>query len=328
MNKLLVISGPTATGKTDLAVELAKKYNGELVSGDSCQIYKGMDIGTGKDQPEETPIHLIDIVTPDQKFSVADFQKIGLETIKEIQSRGKLPILVGCSGFYIDSLINPNYTTFSVKPHKFWRFISCLCSVRTLQKIYQFLDPQNFSKLNHSDVNNHYRLTRKIEIKLFSPRKVALFKGDVQRTEGFDILHISLTAPLDFLYQRIDARVQRRMDIGFIDEIKTLLKKYKWSDPGMQIAAYQCLKPYFENKKNKFSSLNQGEMSSKTRQKGFDKKNDEILKNCLQLWSYAEHSDARRQSCWFKTKATVQHFDITQKGFKQKIFKLVDKWYT
>ncbi len=307
MNKLLVISGPTATGKTDLAVELAKKYNGELVSGDSCQIYKGMDIGTGKDQPEETPIHLIDIVTPDQKFSVADFQKIGLQTIKEIQSRNKLPILVGCSGFYIDSLINPNYTTFSVKPDKIWRFISRLCSVKTLQKIYKFLDKKNFSKLNNSDINNHYRLTRKIEIKLFQPRLSALparrSGGSREGSgKGFNILHLSLTAPMDFLYKRIDARVNKRMQIGFLSEITKLLKKYKWSDPGMQIAAYQCLKPYFENKKD--------------------------LKKCLQDWSYAEHSDARRQSCWFKTKATVQHFDITQKGFKQKIFKLVDKWYT
>ena len=307
-NKLLVISGQTATGKTDLAVKLAKKYNGELVSGDSCQIYKGMDIGTGKDQPEETPIHLIDLVTPDQKFSVADFQKIGLQTIKEIQSRGKLPILVGCSGFYIDSLINPNYTTFSVKPHKLWRFICHFCSVKTLQKIYQFLDPKNFSKLNHSDVNNHYRLSRKIEIKLFQPKLPALSRSidTPERVEGlgkgFDTLHLSLTAPLDFLYQRIDARVNKRMQIGFLSEITKLLKKYQWSDPGFQIAAYQCLRPYFENKKN--------------------------LSSCLQKWSYAEHSDARRQTCWFKTKSNAIYFDITQKDFNKKIFKQVAKWYT
>jgi tRNA dimethylallyltransferase len=298
LNKLLVISGPTATGKTDLAVELAKKYNGELVSGDSCQIYKGMDIGTGKDQPEETPIHLIDIITPDQKFSVADFQKIGLQTIKEIQSRDKLPILVGCSGFYIDSLINPNYTTFSVKPHKIWRFISRLCSVKVLQKIYQFLDPENFSKLNHSDVNNHYRLTRKIEIKLFNKN----IRNSTLDIRHFDLLHISLTAPLDFLYKRIDTRVNKRMQIGFLSEITKLLKIYKWSDPGMQIGAYQCLKSYFQNKKD--------------------------LGSCLQDWCYAEHSDARRQSCWFKTKSNATFFDITKTDFKNKIFTLVSRWYT
>lgn len=299
-NKLLIISGPTATGKTDLAAKLAKKYNGELISGDSCQIYQGMDIGTGKDQPEDTPIHLIDLITPDKKFSVADFQNIGLKTVKEIQLRGKLPILVGCSGFYVDSLINPNYTTFSVKPHKVWRFIAHFCSVKTLQKIYKFLDQNNFSKLNNSDINNHYRLSRKIEIKLFQSKSFNLSKTNP--SQDFNYLHISLTAPMDFLYRRIDARVKKRIDIGFLDEVKKLLEKYKWTDPGMQIAAYQCLKPYFENKKD--------------------------LDSCLQKWSYAEHSDARRQSCWFKTKTDVQHFDITQHGFKSKIFDLVTKWYT
>lgn len=300
-NKLLIISGPTATGKTDLAVKIAKKYNGELVSGDSCQIYKGMDIGTGKDQPEETPIHLIDIITPDQKFSVADFQKVALKTIKEIQSRGKLPILVGCSGFYIDSVINPNYDTFSIKPNKFLRFILNRFSVKTLQKIYKLLDPQNFSKLNHSDINNHYRLSRRIEIKLFSKNLRSTI--DDRRSE-FNVLHISLTAPLDFLYKRIDARVQKRMDIGFLDEIKKLLQKYKWSDPGMQIAAYQCLKPYFK------------------------KKEDDILKDCLQLWSYAEHSDARRQNCWFKSRPNTYFFDITNKSFIKNILSKISRWYT
>lgn len=298
-NKLLVISGPTATGKTDLAVKLAKKYDGELVSGDSCQIYKGLDIGTGKDQPKDTPIHLIDLVTPDKKFSVANFQKIGLQTIKEIQSRHKLPILVGCSGFYIDSLINSNYNTFSIKPNKFLRFICKFLSLKTLQKIYKFLNKDGFSKLNHSDINNHYRLCRKIEIKL-SLQKIRNSKLDIR---NFDLLHISLTAPLDFLYSRIDTRVNKRMEIGFLEEIKNLLKKYKWSDPGMKIAAYQCLKPYFNNK------------------------NMSPLSFCLQNWSYAEHSDARRQTCWFKTKSKASFFDITKKNYDKNIFKQVDKWY-
>ena len=313
-NKLLVISGPTATGKTDLAVKLAKKYDGELVSGDSCQIYKGMDIGTGKDQPSDTPIHLIDIITPDQKFSVADFQKIGLETIKEIQSRGKLPILVGCSGFYIDSLINPNYNTFSIKPNKILRFIFKYLSLGTLQKIYKFLDKDDFSKLNHSDINNHYRLTRKTEIKLSSLKNIENCKLKI---ENFELLHLSLTAPLDFLYQRIDSRVNKRMEIGFLDEIKRLLKKYKWTDPGMQIAAYQCLKPYFDNNK---VSLFKGKVPSKV-------EGQRVLSSCLQSWSYAEHSDARRQTCWFKTKSGAIFFDISKDNFDKSIFRLVDKWY-
>ena len=299
-NKLLVISGPTATGKTDLAVKLAQKYEGELVSGDSCQIYKGLDIGTGKDQPSNTPIHLIDLVTPDKKFSVADFQKIGLKTIKEIQSRHKLPILVGCSGFYIDSLINQNYNTFSIKPNKFLRFIFKFLSLNILQKIYKILDYDGFSKLNHSDINNHYRLTRKIEIKLSKKDTKYLIPNNKN-----DILHISLTAPLDYLYKRIDKRVSKRMEIGFLDEIKNLLKKYHWSDPGFKIAAYQCLKPYF-----------------------IDTDHNPIqLDSCLKKWSYAEHSDARRQTCWFKTKSKAIFFDITNKNYQKNILNRVDKWY-
>ena len=313
LKKILIISGATATGKTDLAVELAKKYNGELVSTDSCQIYKGLNIGTGKDQPDETPIHLVDLINPDQKFSVAQFQKAGLEVINKLHSQNKLPILVGCSGFYLDSLINPNYDTFSIKPNKIWRFISTKLSVKTLQKIYKFLDKENFSKLNHSDINNHYRLTRKIEIKLKSP----LYQGEMShysRTEGFNIMHISLTAPLDFLYDRIDKRVQKRIDIGFFDEIKNLLKKYSWNDPGFQIAAYQCLRPYFENKKK--APFHQGELS-------------EGLRGLIQKWRYAEHSDARRQSTYLKSRYQnkAQFFDITSPGFKNKIFKTISKWY-
>jgi len=311
LKKILIISGPTATGKTDLASKLAKKYNGELVSTDSCQIYKGLDIGTGKDQPGETPIHLIDLINPDQKFSVAQFQKAGLEIIKKLHSQNKLPILVGCSGFYLDSLINPKYNTFSIKPNKFWRFISKKLSVKTLQKIYKLLDPQNFSKLNNSDINNHYRLTRKIEIKL--SRKSPLSKGDL---EGFNILHISLTAPLDLLYDRIDQRVQKRIDMGFLDEIKKILKKYSWKDPGLQIGAYQCLKPYFENQKK-----------SPFRQRGIPEGRG--ISDCLQKWKYAEHSDARRQGTYLKSryKNKAQFFDITSSNFKNKIFKIVSKWY-
>lgn len=300
LNKLLIISGPTATGKTDLAVDLAKKYNGELVSTDSCQIYTGLNIGTGKDQPDETPIHLVDIINPDQKFSVSQFQKAGLEVINKLHSQNKLPVLVGCSGFYLDSLINPNYNTFSIPPSKFWRFISSKLSVKTLQKIYKFLDKDGFLKLNNSDLNNHYRLTRRIEIKL--SRKSPLSKGDLK---GFDILHISLIAPLDLLYQRIDNRVQKRLDIGFFAEITSLLKKYKWSDPGLQIAAYQCLKPYFKNK------------------------TDDVLQDCLQKWRYAEHSDARRQSTYFKSRYSDKalFFDVTKPDYQTGVFEKVDKWY-
>jgi tRNA A37 N6-isopentenylltransferase MiaA len=105
------------------------------------------------------------------------------------------------------------------------------------------------------------------------------------------------------------------MEIGFLEEIKNLLKKYKWSDPGMQIAAYQCLKPYFDNIK-KFHFPQRGKPEGKG-----------ILSSCLQSWSYAEHSDARRQTCWFKIKSNATFFDITQHNYIRNVFKQVDNWY-
>ena len=122
-NKLLIISGPTASGKTALAVKLAKKYNGEIISADSRQIYKHLDIGTGKDHPKDVKIHLIDLIDPGQSFSVAQYRKLALAKISEIQAKNKLPILVGCSGFYIDAVVSPKYDTFTIKPNYLLRTI-------------------------------------------------------------------------------------------------------------------------------------------------------------------------------------------------------------
>lgn len=299
MNKLLIISGPTATGKTALAIELAKKYNGELISADSCQIYKGMDIGVGKDHPKNININLIDLIDPNQKFSVSDYQKLAIEKIKEIQNKNKLPIVVGGSGFYIDSILNQKYNTFSIRPNKFLRFILNRFSVKALQNIYRFLDKKSFLELNNSDKNNPYRLIRKIEIYIknkFSPfRSKGELKGD------FDTLHISLTALNDFLYPRIDQRVEERLKLGHLKEIKKLLKKYKWSDRGFQIACYRDFKDFFQNKKT--------------------------LEESVERWKFDEHSDVRRQKTWFKKIKNTFLVDITEPDFKNKIFKKIDRWY-
>lgn len=304
MNKLLIISGPTATGKTALAVKFAHDFNGEIISADSCQIYKGMDIGTGKDHPKNIKIHLIDLIEPNEKFSVADYQKLAFKKIKEIQDKNKLPILVGCSGFYIDSIVNPKYDTFQIKPNKFLRFFLNKFSVKNLQNIYKFLDKKSFSELNNSDKNNPYRLIRRIEIFIkknnFSPFKSkGELKGDFEN--NFDILNISLTAPSQFLYPRIDERVEERLKLGHLKEIKKLLEKYKWSDYGFQISCYKDFKDFFNKKKT--------------------------LEESIQKWKFDEHSDARRQKTWLKKIKNTNFIDITKPGYKEKIIKKINNWY-
>lgn len=294
-NKLLIISGPTATGKTALAVKLAKLFNGELISADSRQIYRGMDVGTGKDHPQDIKIHLIDLINPDQSFSVAQYRRLALQKISDIQSTGKLPIIVGGSGQYIDAIINPQ-PTFTIKPHKILRYFLNKLSVQNLQKIYLLIDKKKFLLLNNSDKNNPHRLIRKIEIVL-SPFHQRGIKGDL----GFNILHLSLTAPNSYLYSQIDKRVENRLDLGLIDEIKYLLKSYRWSNPGLNSLAYKEFKNYFQKK----SSLN----------------------NCINIWRYHEHSYARRQKTWFKKITPILFVDITKPDFSQKAVDLVRKWY-
>ena len=208
---------------------------------------------------------------------MAQYRKLALAKISEIQAKNKLPILVGCSGFYIDAVVSPKYDTFTIKPNYLLRTILFKFPVKFLQFLLKTVDKKTFIKLNNSDLHNPLRLVRKIEIKL-SRRDV---RSRVSTNTTFDYLHLSLTAPKSYLYDRIDARVESRLKLGFLDEIKSVLKKYNWSDPGLKISAYVCLKPYINNQ------------------------NNSVLLVCLQKWKFREHRDARRQLTWFKNTPTV-----------------------
>jgi len=296
-NKILIISGPTATGKTTLAIKLAKKFNGQLISADSRQIYKGMDIGTGKDHPKNIKIHLINLINPDQPFSAADFQKLAFQKIKEIHQKNKLPIIVGGTGFYIDSLINPNTQTFSIKPNNILRFFLNKLPINIIQFIFKLLDNKSFQQLNNSEKNNPHRLIRKIEIMFFNNKNT---NNQHKIKLNYSIFHLSLIAPKEYLYEQIDKRVDERLKLGLINEIKSLLTKYSWSDPGLNTLAYKEFKNYFNH---------QGKIG-----------------NATSRWKYGEHAYARRQFTWFK-KRTTNTFDITDKKYPHNIIKIISKWY-
>jgi len=167
--KVLVILGPTASGKTKLGVELAWKFNGEIISADSRQVYKGMDIGTGKDLKEykvgkeKIPYHLIDVVSPQDEFNLALYQKLAFKAIEDILQRGKLPIIVGGTGLYLQAVVD-NYNISNIKPDQARRTEMENLSISELFARIKKLKPDFAAKINNSDKNNPHRLVRYLEI--------------------------------------------------------------------------------------------------------------------------------------------------------------------
>ncbi len=218
-NKLLAIVGPNASGKSDLAVKLAKKFNGEVVSADSRQVYKGMDIGTGKITKEEmqgVPHHLLDVASPKRRFSVAQFQKKAIETIKKIQKRGKLPILCGGTGFYIQAVVD-GIVIPEVKPD--WALRKKL-EKKSCDQLYQELQKLDPRRVKTIDRKNKRRLIRAVEIVLKTKKEVPPLKKRVM----FNTLIIGIKRDKEELQKRIKKRLLRRLKQGMIEEVKNLHK--------------------------------------------------------------------------------------------------------
>ena len=216
-NKLVVIVGPNASGKSDLAVKLAKKFNGEVVSADSRQVYKGMDIGTGKITKEEmqgVPHYLLDIASPKRRFSVAQYQKKAIEAIKKIQRKGKLPILCGGTGFYVQAVVD-GLVFPKVKPD--WRFRKKLeqKSTKELYECLKKLDPERAKTI---EKDNKRRLIRAIEIVLKTGKPVP----KLQKQKLFDVLIIGIKRDKKELKERIRKRLLKRLKQGMIEEVKKL----------------------------------------------------------------------------------------------------------
>lgn len=247
---MIIITGQTATGKTKLALELAEKHNGELINFDSRQVYKYLDIITGKDLPAykkgvERGVWMYDVVNPDQYFSSFDFVKLVKPIIKDIEKRGKTPVLVGGTYLYLkhllygidDNNVPPNFELRKELNNK---------SVEYLQKELVRLDKKVFESLNHSDQLNPRRLIRKIEVALTdstNPVRFHLISSDFIR---FNPTIIGLRYnDRSKLRQVIEKRVEERLKNGAIDEVNKLLKMgYKGSDPGMKTIGYQQIIKY------------------------------------------------------------------------------------
>lgn len=223
-DKLIVICGPTATGKTALAARLAKDINGELVSADSRQVFRGNDLETNKERPD-APVWLYDVAEPGQDFSVSHWLKLARAAIADIRKRNKIPIVVGGSGLYINALIAP-IETINVPPDKHLRGKNY--TLGELQKMV------SRGTMNDSDWNNPRRLIRKIETAGKHP----------ERGRGEDALIIGLTAPLGELYKRIDEGLNERRKKGMketgINEHAIARKQMTWFKKQPNIHWFDC----------------------------------------------------------------------------------------
>ena len=323
--KTLVIAGPTAVGKTRLGLSLARKYNGEIISADSRQVYKYLDIGTGKDIKEakfidrtqdllpkksqhspytlgyylveKIPLWLLDVVEPDYRFSVAEFVDLTKAVLKDIKSRQKLPLIVGGSGFYLGGLID-GYETMSIPPDPDLRAKLARSGLAELQGHLRQVDPERWRKMNESDRQNPRRLIRAIEVaETKRLQKVELLKPADLGKPAF----LFLTAPRKQIYQWIDQRVEKRLTQGVVNEIKKVLRQgFSWDDPGLNTLGYKQLRLYFEE--------------------------EQTLEETVLHWKAAEHQYARQQWQWFKRDPRYQPFVITEPGFTEKVDQLVDKW--
>ena len=307
MKKLLVIVGPTGTGKTDVAIAVAKKFKGEIVSADSRQIYREMDIGTGKKSEKQRitktknywlvdgiPIYLYDVISPKETFSVVEYQQRAYSIIHKIQLKNKLPILVGGSGLYVRSVVQ-GLKFPQVEPDKKFRAKLEKEPLSHLLEELERVDPKMYGKI---DKSNPRRVIRVLEV--FHKTGKPMSTLAKRYKPNFDILQMGLTSNREFLYEIADKRIDKWISTGFTEEVKNLLEKYDQGLTSMSSLGYRQMISYSQKKIS--------------------------LEDAIRKIKFDHHGYIRRQLTWFKNEPGINWFDVVDSQLKQKIIKLVDKW--
>lgn len=293
--KIGAVVGCTASGKTSLAIELARRLDGEIICCDSMQIYKGMDIGTAKPTPEEraaVPHHLFDICSPEQTYSCADFVRDATAAVEEISSRGKLPVFCGGTGLYLDRFLRGGNSDEAQSDENLRRELEAFVrehGVDALHGRLRELDPESADAIHK---NNVKRVIRAIEICMLSGRK----KSEIDRensalTERYDYTVIyPFYNDREILYGRINRRVDMMIEDGLVEETRRLLEGgvFERSQTASQAIGYKEIIPYIR-----------GEAS---------------LSDCVELLKTATRKYAKRQMTWFNSKSYAQKIDMDEGG--------------
>ena len=253
--KVIVICGPTASGKTALSIELAKKINGEIVSCDSMQIYKEMNIGTAKPTKEEMQgikHYMIDIISPDERYSVADYKKQAKEAIKEILSKGKVPIVVGGTGLYVDSLIYEiDYPEIEFD-EKYREELEQEVEERGLEALYEKAKEIDEEAIKKISSNDKKRILRILEIyHATGKNKTEQEKESTKTPVEFDYKVFALNMDREKLYERINKRVDLMIENGLIEEVENIYKKYNKFKTAMLGLGYKEVVKYLEKRLTK-----------------------------------------------------------------------------
>ncbi|MBP1949207.1 tRNA (adenosine(37)-N6)-dimethylallyltransferase MiaA [Virgibacillus litoralis] len=298
---VIAIVGPTAVGKTRLSIEVAESFNGEIISGDSMQVYRGLDIGTAKISEEEKhgiPHYMIDTKYPSDSFSVADYQAHVQQYINEISSHQKLPIIAGGSGLYIQAaLYDYNFSDQKRDSEVTRRLEEELDNqgVLTLYNRLKKIDPEQAAKIHP---NNHRRVIRALEIYQTTGMTMSEYQKEQKRVSPYNPIFIGLEMDRKLLYERINARVDNMLEQGLLDEVEMLYKQGFENCQSMRGIGYKEFIPYFKGEQ----SLIQATETLKRNSRRF----------------------AKRQYTWFKNKLDVQWYTITPETIDETFRKILD----
>ncbi len=289
MRKIAVIAGPTASGKTAAGIEVAKRLNGEIISADSMQIYKYMDIGSAKPTKEEMqgiPHHMIDVIYPDEEFSVAVFKKMAGEIIDDIINRKHLPVIVGGTGLYINSLIYPYDFTDSPEDTEYRDELNELAKKEGKDYVHNLLkniDPESHARIHP---NNLRRVIRALEVYKNTGNTISEYqKKSKERDLEYNAVYIGLTMERSLLYERINHRVDRMLNEGLIDEVKKLREMgYTRGMVSMQGIGYKEIFDYLDNRCTMKETV-------------------DIIKQCSRRY-------AKRQLTWFRRDENIHWIEV------------------
>lgn len=264
--KVLAIVGPTAVGKTALSLEIAQKFNGEIISGDSMQVYRHLDIGTAKATAAEqavAPHHLIDICDVDQAYSAFTFKQLATQKIAEITARQHLPIIVGGTGFYLRSLLENldlGGAETADEQNRLRHDLEQLLAEIGPEKLWQQLHQQDSAAAAKIPVSNTRRVIRALEV---IKRTGSLFSIQTQHEQPFDALVIGLNTERTLLYQRINQRVEQMLAEGLIDEAKWLFEQVEQTTQAAKGIGYREFWPYFNQQADLSTTKTQIQLDSR-----------------------------------------------------------------